>query len=63
MDLLPERTDRVEAMGNLSVSPGQYYIVARGEDRPVPVNTKGSGAGIDVALFGSRFVSAYSAKI
>ena len=63
VDLFPERTDRVEAMENLSFSSFRYYIVAWDEDRPVPVNTQGSGAGIDVAIFGSRFVSAYSAKI
>ena len=63
VDLLPECTDRVEAMAILTHFLCGYYIVARGVVGPVPTNTRGLGAEIDVANFGSRFVSAYTAKI
>ena len=63
VDLLPECTGRVEAMAILTHFRGGYYIVARVVGRPVPTNTQGLGAEIDVAHFGSRFVSTYSAKI
>ena len=63
VDLLLECTGRVEAMAILTHFRCGYYIVARDVGRPVPTNTQGLGAEIDVAHFGSRFVSAYTAKI
>ena len=63
MDLLPECTGRVEAMAILALFRCGYYIVARDVGRPVPANTQGLGAEIDVAHFSSRFVSAHTAKI
>ena len=63
VDLLPKCTVKVEAMAILTHFRGGYYIVVRVVGRPVPTNTQGLGAKIDVAHFGSRFVSTYSAKI
>ena len=53
VDLLPECTDRVEAMAILTLFRCGYYIVARSASGPVPTNTQGLSAEIDVALFGS----------
>lgn len=63
MDLLPKSTGRVEAMANLIFLFRRYYIVAWDMDRLVSMNTRGLGTRIDVALFGSEFVSANTAKI
>ena len=49
VDLLPECTGRVEAMAILTHFRCGYYIVARVVGRPVPTNTQGLGAEIDVA--------------
>ena len=63
VDLLPECTDRVEAMAILTHFRCGYYIVARVVGRSVPAKTQGLGAEIDVAHFGSRFVPTYTAII
>lgn len=48
MDLLPERTGKVETMAILTLLPCRY-IVAEALFRPVPKDYRALGFGLDVA--------------
>ncbi len=57
VDLSLERTDKVEAMAFLRLSPAGIIMVAEAAFRPVPQDCRTLGFGLDVTNIGRRFVS------